>query len=297
MTHLTHLRTFLDVYRSGSITQAARRLGITQPAASAHVAALEEIVGHPLFFRRARGVTPTPAADDLAQAIAGHLDGIEAAMGAVRVRAATVTGTVHVIGPAEYLSARVAETLAPLIGQGLHLRIQTGNRTQIRTALAEGHVDLALLASPPDGPGWGFAEVGRERLIPLAAPEMANRLKGRPLTAELLRELPCVAYDESLPLIGPFVSQVFGVEADMTTVATAPDLRLVAGLARSGAGWTVLPDYLCAEDLSTGRLTALPIDGPGPENTLYLAWNKAALRHPRVVHARDFLLNHGRFLP
>jgi hypothetical protein len=68
--HLIHLRTFLDAYRAGSLTRAAQRLGITQPAASAHIASLETMLGKPLFVRKARGVAPTPAADDLARAIA-----------------------------------------------------------------------------------------------------------------------------------------------------------------------------------------------------------------------------------
>ncbi|EFA9168772.1 LysR family transcriptional regulator, partial [Escherichia coli] len=36
MSHLSHLRTFLEAYRSGSFSKAAELLGITQPAASQH---------------------------------------------------------------------------------------------------------------------------------------------------------------------------------------------------------------------------------------------------------------------
>ncbi len=37
MSHLSHLRTFLEAYRSGSFSKAAELLGITQPAASQHI--------------------------------------------------------------------------------------------------------------------------------------------------------------------------------------------------------------------------------------------------------------------
>lgn len=290
MNDLVFLRTFLETYRAGSLTRAAARLGITQPAASAHLAALETMLGKPLFLRQARGVSPTPAADDLAQRVAANLDGLEATMAAARVRSGELAGTVHLTGPAEYLSARIAPALAPLIAGGTRLRIQTGNRERIYRALAEGHADLGVTASTPEPRELGFAELGRERLLLLAAPSLAERTKARVISADFLADLPCLAYDADLALIRPFFEAAFGKTADMQAVATAPDLRILMGMAIAGAGWTVLPDYLCAEVLTSGVLVELPTARPGPDNALFLAWNKAALRHPRVVHVRDVLL-------
>lgn len=293
MNHLVHLRTFLETYRAGSLTRAAERLGITQPAASAHLAALEEMLGKPLFVRQARGVAPTPAAADLARQVAASLDAIETVMTSARARSSQLTGTVHLIGPGEYLSARIGPALSPLIAEGLRLRIQTGNRDRIYAALADGHADLAVTASKPEGKGVGFGELGRERLVLVAAPALAERAKGRIVAADFLCGLPCLAYDEDLALIRSFFAHVFGKAADMPAVVTAPDLRILIGMAVAGAGWTVLPDYLCAEALADGRLVELPTARPGPDNRIYLAWNKSALRHPRVVHVRDFLLRNA----
>lgn len=290
MTPISHLRTFLEAYRTGSLTRAAARLGITQSAASAHLASLEAMLGRPLFERRARGVVPTPAADDLARSVAAHLDGIETAMSRAQARSGQLAGTVHLIGPAEYLGARIAPALAPLSAEGLRFRIQIGNRERIYAALDEGQADLAVTASPPDARRYGFAELDRERLLLVAPPELAARLKARDVTAELLSGHPCVAYDETLPLIRPFFESVFGRLPNEQAAATAPDLRILLRLAASSMGWTVLPDYLCAEALASGTLVELPTTRPGPDNSLYLAWNRGALRHPRVVHARDRLM-------
>lgn len=290
MNHLIYLRTFLDAYRAGSLTRAAQRLGITQPAASAHIASLETMLGKPLFIRQARGVEPTPAADDLARSIATNLDGIEATIVAAQARSAQLTGTVHLAGPAEYLSLRVAPALAPLTAEGLRLRIQIGNRERIYAALDEGHADLAVTASLPGRKSYGFAKLGQERLLLVAAPATAERVKARAITPTLLCDMPCITYDENLPLIREFFQHVFGGTPDMQAVATAPDLRLVLEMAKAGAGWTVLPDYLCEDTLSSRQLVELPTSQEPPVNTLYLAWNKGALRHPRVVYVRDFLL-------
>lgn len=290
MNHLIYLRTFLDTYRAGSLTRAAQRLGITQPAASAHIASLEAILGKPLFIRQARGVAPTPAADDLARSIATNLDGIEATMLAAQARSTHLTGTVHLIGPAEYLSLRVAPALVPLIAEGLRLRIQTGNRDRIYAALEEGHADLAVTASRPERKIHGFAELGRERLLLVAAPPIAERAKARIVTEDFLCGLPCIAYDENLPLIREFFQHAFGKMPDMHAVATAPELRLLLELTKAGAGWTVLPDYLCANALASGQLVELQTAESAPINTIYLAWNKGTLRHPRVAYVRNALV-------
>ena len=49
-------RTFLGVVREGNLTAAARRLGLTQPTAGRHIAALESAVGTALFTRSPRGL-------------------------------------------------------------------------------------------------------------------------------------------------------------------------------------------------------------------------------------------------
>ena len=68
------LRSFVEVYRHCSLSDAARSLGLTQPAFSQHIAALEVQVGLPLFARHSRGVRPTAIADDLAATIGTSLD-------------------------------------------------------------------------------------------------------------------------------------------------------------------------------------------------------------------------------
>jgi DNA-binding transcriptional LysR family regulator len=59
-------RTFLAVLQHGSLSVAGRKLGLTQPTAGRHVAALEAQLGAGLFIRSPRGLVPTEAADSLA---------------------------------------------------------------------------------------------------------------------------------------------------------------------------------------------------------------------------------------
>lgn len=290
MSQLDQLRTFLQAYRTGSISKAAGKVGITQPAASAQLRSLEAALGRLLFERGARGLRPTPAADDLARSVAAHLDALDGAMTAAKARSAEIAGTVHLAGPAEFMSEKIMPVLVPLMREGLSFRVRTGGRERIYDLLEAGEVDLAVTASEPSAKRLGFAEIARERLLIVAPPATAERLGGRELTPELLSELPLVAYDDDLPLVREAWRHLFGTAPELRAVATVPDLRAVARLVREGAGWSVLPDYLCAAALAAGDLTTLAPRKSSPANPLNLVWNKGALRHPRVAHVRRRLL-------
>jgi len=80
-------RSFLSVLREGSLSGAARALGITQPTAGRHVAALEEALGVVLFTRSQVGLLPT----DVALALRTHAEAMESTA-ASRARAATSQG-------------------------------------------------------------------------------------------------------------------------------------------------------------------------------------------------------------
>lgn len=102
-------RTFLTVLRAGSLSAAARELGLTQPTVGRHIDALEQSIGFELFLRSPQGLIATdgaialrPYAETLASAAAalqrtasGHRDGVE---GTVRISASDVIG-VEVLPP------------------------------------------------------------------------------------------------------------------------------------------------------------------------------------------------------
>ena len=78
------LRTFGAVLRDGSLSGAARRLGVAQPTLGRHIESLEEALGVALFTRSPRGLTPTDAARHLAP----HVEEMAAASAALTRAAA-----------------------------------------------------------------------------------------------------------------------------------------------------------------------------------------------------------------
>ncbi len=287
MGSLPALRTFVEVYRLHSVSAAAAALGLTQPAASGHVRAIEAVVGRPLFVRHARGVRPTPAADALAAALGDAFDRIEAALALHRVRGVAAEAPVRLIAPVEFGSVVLAPMVGDLARQGFTVHLALGGRAAIHAALAGRQADIAITASEPDDPALGAAPVREERFVPVAAPAwIAARLDGR-AELETARHLPPVAYDATLSHLRAAL-ELLPPAPPPDPAAVVPDLRIVRDLTVQGAGWSVIPDYLCAAELADGRLRELAAPGH-VTNRLFLVWRRSALREGAVVRARAVL--------
>lgn len=63
---LNLIRTFLEVYRTGSFTLAGNNLNVSQPSVSAAIRKMEALIGYQLFVKQGRGIAPTASAHKLA---------------------------------------------------------------------------------------------------------------------------------------------------------------------------------------------------------------------------------------
>lgn len=287
---LQQLRTFVEVYRRRSISEAARVLGLTQPAVSQHVASLESQLGRPLFERHARGVRPTTIAEELAASLGSSLDSAEAALASMRARSAELGGVVHIAAPSDYMAESVAPRLDGLLRAGLELRLHVGGRDLLFDMLLNGRTDLAFIVSKPEDPRLAFQPLGFEKLHACASPALVQAIADRGDIAAALVETPHLAYDLDRPLVRTWLRANDLPLPTTMPVVTAPDLRVLRMMLCNGAGWTVMPDYLCAASVARGTLAIIPPPLATPENRFHLAWTPSALRQPRVAFARTLLI-------
>lgn len=292
---LNLLRTFLAVYRSGSFTGAAHLLGLSQPTVTTQMRTLERQAGRELFERRPRGVAPTPVADELAARIAMPLDELATVAGPHPAAAGRVD-PVHLAGPAELLCDRVLPALAPLVAEGVRLRVATGLTDPLLEELRAGRHDLVIATSRPRGRTLSAEPLMDEEFVLVAAPVWAGRLRER-LVAEgpsVLHSVPLVTYAEDLPIARRYWRHVFGRRLSCPAAVTVPDLRGVLAAVVAGAGLTVLPRYLCLGELASGALVALHEPEDPPINTGYLVQRPGALENPDVRRVRECLLSVAR---
>lgn len=282
------LRTFLAVHRTGSFTAAARTLGLSQPTVTGQVRALEQRLGRQLFERMPRGAAPTAAADELAAEVAAPLDALVAV--AERAGSGGSGEPVQLAGPAELLCAKVLPSLAGLIAAGLRLRVTTGLADELLEGLRAGRFDLVVSPVRPRGRAVTAVALTDEEFVLVAAPEWAERLGPiSPAEPGAVLEAPLLTYAEDLPIVRRYWRHVFGRRLTAQAAVVVPDLRGLRAAVRAGAGVTVLPRYLCQDELDSGALVPLLHPEDPPINTLFLVSRTGAPERPDVARVRELL--------
>ena len=287
---LSRLRTFIEVYRQRSITAAARSLNLTQPAVSQHIAGLEATVGKPLFERQTHGVEPTSAADELAADIGNKLDAAEAALASARARSLGVAGTLQIIGHADFMAEKLPQGLLPLLEADVRIRMHTGDGPLVIQMLLDGHCDLGISAHPVTDERLKSEVIFTNSVVAVAAPAVVERIRQADNPRAVLNQEPLLAYNLELSLIDNWLSKNQIPMPDKLPAVVGQDLRALRSLLIQGFGWTVLPEYLCREQLGRGELVAIPPPVGNTEISYNLIWTPGTLRQPRVAHAREVLL-------
>jgi DNA-binding transcriptional LysR family regulator len=292
---LNLLRTFLAVYRSGSFTAAAQLLGLSQPTVTTQIRSLERQTRRELFERLPRGVAPTAVAHELAARVAAPLDALAAATGH-GPREESHAEPVHLAGPAELLSTRALPALAPLVTEGVRLRVTTGLTEPLLDELRAGRHDLVIATTRPRGRTLSAVPLTDEEFVLVAAPAWADRAAERAAAdgPAALHDIPLITYAEDLPIVRRYWRHVFGRRLNCRAAVSVPDLRAVLALVTAGAGFSVLPRYLCAGELASGALVLLDAPEDAPINTGFLVQRPGTSDNPHVTLVRDRLLEAGR---
>jgi DNA-binding transcriptional LysR family regulator len=291
---LVRLRTFIEVYRQGSISGAARSLNLTQPAVSQHIAGLEVAIGRRLFERQPGGVQPTSTADDLAADIGDKLDSAEAALASARARSMDVAGTLQIIGHADFMAEVLAKEMIPLLEAGIRIRMHTGDGPMVNQMLLEGHCDLGISAHTVTDSRLKSELILTDTVLAVAAPAVAGRLNQSPALSEALIQEPLIAYNLELSLIENWLIKNRMASAHVFPSVVAQDMRALRSILSQGFGWSVLPQYLCKSQIESGQLAAIEPPNNSTEIHYYLIWAPSILRQVRVAHARQTLLRRMR---
>lgn len=230
-------RTFLGVLKEGSLSGAARALGITQPTVGRHVAALEQALGVLLFTRSQQGLLPTDAALELrgyAQAMAATAAALERAAssqddgrragvrGVVRVTASEVIG-VEVLPPIiTALRERHPELVVEL---ALTSRVQD---------LLHREADIAVRMTRPVQEQLVARRIGHVELGLHAHPGYLAA-RGTPRSMAALAGHALVGFDEVTSYIRRASKALGPVSRDDFSIRSDSDLAQLA-LIRAGAG-------------------------------------------------------------
>ena len=287
----TALRYFLEVVRSGSVSEAAGRLSVSPSAVSRQVAALEELLGVPLFERHARGMAPSAAGELLAaHARRGAMEAdrvvsdIQALQGLRRgfVRLGSSSGFAI-----EFLPRVMAGFRVHYPGIQFHLRVVAP--AQVTTAVRNGDVDIGLTYSRAAVQGVRVSHRQAASVFALMRPDHPLA-KQRSVTLAQMLPFP-------IGLSGPdtTVRQLFDVACSNRAVVFEPALvsnrfEALASFVLHGGGLAIAGEITVRERVRRGELHAAEIRERGMRARSVELQTLAGRTLPEVVRAfLDFL--------
>lgn len=138
----------------GSVTRAAQRLGLTQPAVSSMLNRMRDYFGDPLFIRTPRGMTPTLRAIELAVPVKMILTDISVLLKPATFDPATAELTYSIMATDYALQAVIVPLMRALKKRapGIRVAVRAEDSTRLFSLLERGEVDLALVtpSTTPD---------------------------------------------------------------------------------------------------------------------------------------------------
>lgn len=269
----TRLRLLVELGRNGSLSAAARAVGIGQPSASEHVRVLEAAAGQQLVERTGRGSRLTEAGRVLSQHATQALAALHAGEEQLAALAGLETGTIHIgasTTPGVYL---LPSTLGCLRRDhpNLTVEIEIASTGQILGRLLQGHVQLALIGEADPDRRVELRPFLTDELVGMARPGLL-RLRGNaaaPADLEgqtlLVRERSSSTRhvsERALALAGYRPRRVWELDSN----------EAIKRAAREGLGIAFISRFAIAEELERGELESFRLAGAPPmERRLHIA--------------------------
>jgi DNA-binding transcriptional LysR family regulator len=273
--NLNHLRYFYEVARAGNMRRAALRLGVSQPALSKQIQALEDALGLPLFFRTARGLQPTADGDvalSHSERIFAHVRDLEAQLDARRRGSAGRLA----VGAIPSVAGHI---LPPFIGRYreacpmVRLRILTARARSVVRALEEHRVDVGLIAEAPSSDRLVVRPFQRASLVVVAAPgsPLAREAERGPLPVAALHRADMVAFDPPAPTRRIVDRHLSSLGVSPRIMVECPDVGTMRELVARRLGFCIVPQDTVESDVQARRLQVLPVNGWELTRTLSVA--------------------------
>ncbi|MFC4607846.1 LysR substrate-binding domain-containing protein [Streptomyces maoxianensis] len=298
---LAQLRAFAAVAEHLHFRDAAGAIGMSQPALSGAVSALEEALGVQLLERTTRRVLLSSAGERLAVRAKAVLDAVGELLEEADAVRAPFTGVLR-LGVIPTVAPYLLPTVLRLVHEtypDLDLQVHEEQTSSLLDGLTGGRLDLLLLAVPLGVPGVTELPLFDEDFV-LVTPD-DHWLGGRQdIPREALRELHLLLLDEGHCLRDQAldICREAGRTEGAPVTTTAAGLSTLVQLVAGGLGVTLLPRT--AVEVETGRAGRLQTGyfaEPAPARRIALAMRAGAARHGEFEEFAQALRDAMRRLP
>lgn len=256
------MQVFVRAAADGSLSMAARHLGMSPAMAAKHVSALERRLGVKLFHRTTRRLTLTEPGSNYLEAcqrILPDIDEAETAAASQRIKA---TGLLRMNVPVSFGIRFVAPLVPEFSRRHPDVKVELG-LSDAHVDLIAGRWDLAIrIGHLADSP-LQTRRLGNSPMLICAAPDYLDR-RGVPRQVAELTQHNCLSY--SLSSMQNRKVWTFGAKGEVRVnvsgdlLANNGDALLAAAVA--GQGIIYQPHFIVGDALKRGELVALELDKP-----------------------------------
>lgn len=262
MDRITSMRVFVRSASAGSLSAAARHLGMSPAMAAKHVNALEARLGVKLFHRTTRRLSLTEAGSNYLEAcqrILPEIDEAEAVAASQRIKA---TGLLRMNVPLSFGERFVAPLIPAFSHRHPEVKVELG-LSDAQVDLLAGSWDLAIRIGRLSDSNLQARRLGDSAMLVCAAPSYLDQ-RGVPRRVAELTQHNCLSY--TLSPMQDARTWAFGPDGEIR-VPISGDLlanngNALLAAAVGGQGIIYQPHFIVGEALDTGRLVALELDQP-----------------------------------
>lgn len=246
-------RSFLAVMREGSLSGAARMLGMTQPSLGRHIRELEETLGVSLFARSPQGLSPT----DLAHALLPHAQAMASASAALKRAAATRHDTISGVVRIAASDMMGVEVLPPMLAAFRQAHpdvvIELSLSNQMENLLRRD-ADIAIRMNRPTQEALVTRSIGKIAMG-MYAHKNYVAAHGRPKTLADLAEHTLIGFDRETAYIRSMRPASLPYTREHFALRTDNDLAALAAL-RAGYGLAICQCGIAQRDPALLRVLA-----------------------------------------
>jgi DNA-binding transcriptional LysR family regulator len=292
---LQHLITFCRVVETGGFSRAGQLVGMSQPAVTRQVAALEAELNQHLLDRSARQFRLTPAGElvfERAKRIVAAVQELKEAVADLGSpeKGHVSVGTVTSVG---------LGLLPPILSEysrlhpAVRLLVKAGRTQETLARLLEGEIDMAILTNPVSHPRLHCIPLQQDKVVLIASPQRKETLPD-PLPLEQLSLLEMISF-QAPSRFRTFVDSIleqYGIYPNVTMEFDSHEaVKLMVGL---GFGVALVPHSAVRGELAEGRLSEVVVEGLPPINrTSCLALRKESDRqNPAADNLALMILTH-----
>lgn len=275
---LRQLEYLVAIAETGTFSEAAKRIYVSQPSLSAQVKDMEFHLGAPVFERGRQGALLTPVGSELVRRARIVLSDVEDMKALARESEGTLAGRVKLgvlpsVGP--YLLPQAVRKLHSQYPD-LRLSVREERTADLKEHLADGHFDV-VLSTPEDHLATQALPILTENIYICVAPDDALAAERGTITLSALkgRELLTLGYGHQFAVVVKTLASIGGAFTSEEYQGTSLDA--IRQMASMGGGVAVLPSlYAISEAKRDPQLIVRPIEHPLAKRNISLIWRETS---------------------